>query len=215
MIFLHNFPNSYKGLIVMGKIKKQFKKNLSTRSMILLFIAAAIFIISVQFPWWKMDFFAPQYPEGLDIIVYPNEVTGDIDIINNLNHYIGMKEFSTQSFPELAYLPYIAYALAGLTIVVTLLRKLLYLYLLTALFGLGVSAGPLDMTFWHIMYGTRLDLNAVTYLVTFIPPIIGNSAIGNLSAYSKFGVGGHLFLVVFIIFLFCFMFTRTKKDRTV
>src|SRR5690625_4164214 len=116
MIFLHNFPNSNKGLIVMGKIKKQFKNNLSTRSMILLFIAAAIFIISVQFPWWKMDFFAPQYPEGLDIIVYPNEVTGDIDIINNLNHYIGMKEFSTESFPELAYLPYIAYALAGLTI---------------------------------------------------------------------------------------------------
>src|SRR5690625_6441706 len=84
----------------MGKIKKQFKNNLSTRSMILLLFAAALFIISVQFPWWKMDFFAPQYPEGLDIIVYPNEVTGDIDIINNLNHYIGMKEFSTESFPR-------------------------------------------------------------------------------------------------------------------
>src|SRR5690625_7745308 len=91
--------------------------------MILLLFAAALFIISVQFPWWKMDFFAPQYPEGLDIIVYPNEVTGDIDIINNLNHYIGMKEFSTESFPELSYLPFIVYVFVALTLIVALLRK--------------------------------------------------------------------------------------------
>ena len=199
----------------MGKIKKQFKNNLSTRSMILLLFAAALFIISVQFPWWKMDFFAPQYPEGLDIIVYPNEVTGDIDIINNLNHYIGMKEFSTESFPELAYLPYIAYALAGLTIVVALLRKKLYLYLLTALFAIGGAVGLLDMHFWLKKYGTELDPNAAMYLDPFIPPIIGKNTIANFTTYSKFGLGGYLLLVVFLIFVFCLMFNRTKKDRTI
>src|SRR5690625_4499797 len=96
--------------------KKQSKRDLSIVSVISLVVAAILIVIAVQVPWWKMDFFAPQYPEGLDIIVYPDEVTGDIDIINNLNHYIGMKEFNTESFPELQFLSYIAYALAGLTI---------------------------------------------------------------------------------------------------
>ena len=68
---------------------KKGKGRLSIVSMVCLIIAAVILVISVQFPWWKMDFFAPQYPEGLDIIVYPDKVEGDIDIINNLNHYIG------------------------------------------------------------------------------------------------------------------------------
>src|SRR5690625_2601908 len=129
----------------MGKSNKLRKKNLSITSMILLLVAAALFIISIQFPWWRMDFFAPQYPEGLDIIVYPNKLTGDIDIVNNLNHYIGMKEFSTESFPELAYLPYIAYAFAGLTVVVALLRKKIYLYILNTLFAIGWGVGLLYM----------------------------------------------------------------------
>src|SRR5690625_7929474 len=92
-------------------------------SMGLLLLAAVILIIFVHFPWWRMDFFAPQYPEGLDIIVYPDKVVGDIDIINNLNHYIGMKEFSTEAFPELSYLPFIVYVFVALTLIVALLRK--------------------------------------------------------------------------------------------
>ena len=48
--------------------------------------------------------FAPQYPEGLNIIVYPNKLEGEIDIVNGLNHYIGMANFSEKNFPELSYL---------------------------------------------------------------------------------------------------------------
>src|SRR5690625_5108589 len=130
--FVTSLPTIVRGMNVMKR-----QNRLSKISTILLLIAAGLFIFSLFFPWWRMDFFAPQYPEGLDIIVYPDEVTGDIDIINNLNHYIGMKEFNTESFPELAYLPYIAYAFAGLTIVVAILRKELYHYILAALFTKG------------------------------------------------------------------------------
>jgi len=204
---------SYKGLIVMGKNNKLHKKNLSITSMILLLVAAALFIISIQFPWWRMDFFAPQYPEGLDIIVYPNKLTGDIDIVNNLNHYIGMKEFSTESFPELAYLPYIAYAFAALTVVVALLRKKIYLYILTTLLAVGGAIGLVDMHFWLKKYGTELDPNAAMYLDPFIPPIIGENTIANFTTYSKFGIGGYLLGVIFLIFVFCLWFDRRKKGR--
>lgn len=189
---------------------KKGKGKLSIVSMVCLIIAAVILVISVQFPWWKMDFFAPQYPEGLDIIVYPDKVEGDIDIINNLNHYIGMKEFSTESFPELSYLPYIAYAFAALTLIVALLRKKLYLYILTVLFIIGGAVGLVDMHFWLKTYGTELDPTAAMELEPFVPPILGKNVIANFTTYSKFGIGGYLLGVVFLIYIFCLWKDRAK-----
>src|SRR5690625_676050 len=87
-------------------------------SMISLIAAAILLVVSIFFPWWRMDFFAPQYPEGLDIIVYPYTLAGDIEIVNGLNHYIGMGLFSNESFPELAFMPYIVAGFALLTLIV-------------------------------------------------------------------------------------------------
>ncbi|HLS20097.1 MAG TPA: hypothetical protein VK056_00355 [Bacillota bacterium] len=186
------------------------RKDLSMLSMGLLLLAAVILIISVHFPWWRMDFFAPQYPEGLDIIVYPDKVVGDIDIINNLNHYIGMKEFSTEAFPELAYLPYIAYAFAALTVIVALLRRKLYLYILSILFVVGGIIGLFDMHYWLKTYGTELDPKAAMELEPFVPPILGENVIANFTTYSKFATGGYLLGLVFLIFVFCLWKDRAK-----
>ncbi|MFL6518179.1 MAG: hypothetical protein ACJ8GL_08875, partial [Bacillus sp. (in: firmicutes)] len=71
-----------------GKTKK-----LSVVSSLLITASTILIVISLFFPWWKMVFVAPQYPEGLNIIVYPNKLAGEIDIVNGLNHYIGMANF--------------------------------------------------------------------------------------------------------------------------
>lgn len=186
------------------------KKNFSKIAMYILLGAAVLIIVSVQFPWWAMDFFAPQYPEGLDIIVYPDKIVGDIDVINNLNHYIGMKEFSTEAFPELSYLPYIAYAFAAITIVVALLRKKVYLYILTALFAIGGAVGLVDMHYWLKDYGTNLDPKAAMHLDPFVPPIIGEHTIANFTTYSKFATGGYLLGIVFLLFVFVIWRERAK-----
>jgi len=193
--------------------KKQSKRDLSIVSVISLVVAAILIVIAVQVPWWKMDFFAPQYPEGLDIIVYPDEVTGDIDIINNLNHYIGMKEFNTESFPELQFLSYIAYGFAVLTLIVAFLRRRLYLFILTILLAIGGAVGLIDMHFWLKEYGTNLDPTAAMHLDPFVPPIIGKNQIANFTTYSKFGLGGYLLGVVFLIYVFCLWYDRKKKGR--
>lgn len=75
-----------------GKTKK-----LSVVSSLLLVTSTILIVISLFFPWWKMVFVAPQYPEGLNIIVYPNKLEGEIDIVNGLNHYIGMANFSEKT----------------------------------------------------------------------------------------------------------------------
>lgn len=46
-------------------------------------------------------------PEGLGLSIYANKLGGDVDIINGLNHYIGMKTLHAEEFIEFTVLPYI------------------------------------------------------------------------------------------------------------
>ena len=50
---------------------------------------------------------APQYPEGLEMKIWINNLTGDVKIISALNHYIGMKHIEVSMFPEFKYMVYI------------------------------------------------------------------------------------------------------------
>ena len=47
-----------------------------------------------------------QYPEGLYMLIWKDHLSGDVQVINGLNHYIGMKHISEDMFPriELHYL---------------------------------------------------------------------------------------------------------------
>lgn len=62
-------------------------------------------ILICSFMEYLLD--APQYPEGLMLEIWPNKIAGDVDIINGLNHYIGMKTLKTSDFIEFTVLPYI------------------------------------------------------------------------------------------------------------
>ncbi len=56
------------------------------------FILAAVLLLSSIFlPYWKLTLYAPQYPGGLYISTYINHVDGDVNEIDELNHYIGMR----------------------------------------------------------------------------------------------------------------------------
>src|SRR5690606_5412243 len=57
----------------------------------LLATAAVLLLISIFLPYWKMTLMAPQYPGGLSVQVYVNQMTGDVAEIDGLNHYIGMR----------------------------------------------------------------------------------------------------------------------------
>ena len=71
-------------------------------------IICGISLIAVQyFPMWSISLDAPQYPEGLELLIFANKIGGDVDIINGLNHYIGMKTMHTEDFFEFTVLPYI------------------------------------------------------------------------------------------------------------
>ncbi|RYZ48091.1 MAG: hypothetical protein EOP49_19585, partial [Sphingobacteriales bacterium] len=83
-------------------------------SRILVLVASLLMIGGFILPVWSIELQAPQYPEGLGMKIWIDKLSGDISIINGLNHYIGMKHIDAAMFPEFTYMKYILGALIGL-----------------------------------------------------------------------------------------------------
>lgn len=164
-------------------------------------ISSVLVVISIFFPWWRMEFFAPQYPEGLNIIVYPDHLEGEVDLINGLNHYIGMASFSEESFPELQILSYLIVGLAILVLIGAFIRKRGYLFALIGIFLIGGAVGIWDLQAKLKEYGTNLDPMAPIEMEPFVPPIIGENVIANFTTYSFIGTGAYFVIAAFILLL--------------
>src|SRR5829696_6406120 len=130
---------------------------MSLRSRILIAIGALTMIIMYFVPAWSIYLIAPQYPEGLSMQIWLNKITGQVEIINGLNHYIGMKHIKTEMFPEFTFLVYVLgfFILFGLTIALTGSRKFLFIYLVLSLI-VGIAA-LVDFYMWGYDYGHNLD----------------------------------------------------------
>jgi hypothetical protein len=176
-------------------------KKLSAFSSLLLVLSAVLIVVSMFFPWWRMEFFAPQYPEGLNIIVYPDRLEGELDNINALNHYIGMAEFGEENFPELQFLPWLIGGLALLVLIGAILRKRGYLYFIIGLCLVGGAVGVWDLHRALKHFGTNLDPMAPIDMDPFVPPIVGENVIANFTTYSILGTGIYFFIAAFILLL--------------
>lgn len=158
--------------------------NFSNRIMILL---AALLIIPAYFtPLWQISLWAPQYPEGLNMKIWIDHLSGNVDQINGVNHYIGMRHIGDEMFPEFGFLIYIIGALIALGIIAFLIGKRWSLYAffsLMTLFGLAVLA---DMYHWGYEYGHNLDPKAAIKVegMSYQPPLIGYKELLNFLAYS-------------------------------
>lgn len=173
------------------------EKNIGIISKILLVISGVLLIISLFYPIWRIELDAPQYPEGLALTIHANKIGGEVEIINGLNHYIGMKTLHAEEFIEFTVLPYIisGYALACLLVVFIRKKKALYL-----LFGAFVCFGIIamvDFWRWEYNYGHNLDPNAAIIVpgMAYQPPLIGFKQLLNFGAYSIPDIGGWLFII--------------------
>lgn len=176
-------------------------KKLSLVSSLLLALSALLIVASVFFPYWKMVFFAPQYPEGLNIIVFPNKLEGEIDIVNGLNHYIGMENFSAENFPELNYLLSIMIGLGVITLLTAIIRKKAMLYGVIGLFGILGILGVYDLSSALKKFGTNLDPMAPIKIDPFVPPILGHNTVANFVTESMLGYGTYFLIAAFILLL--------------
>jgi hypothetical protein len=189
----------------MGGFLMKTKGKLSPISRILLLSGAVLLAVSAFLPWWGLALAAPQYPEGLSIIVYPSKLVGELDILNNLNHYIGMAKISEEGFPELQFIPYIIFGMAAVILLSALLGSRKITYIACLLLVIGGAAGIFDMYHWLNTFGTNLDANAPIKVDPFVPPIIGENTLANFTTYSSFRYGIY-FLIISVIAVFAAAF---------
>ena len=122
----------------------------------------------------------------------------DLQNINGLNHYIGMKVIVPDSIPELRIMPpgIVVMCVLGLLIAWRGSRRLLQLWVVALV--LAALVGLADFYRWEYDYGHNLDLEHAPIKVpgmTYQPPLIGSKKLLNFTATSWPAPGGVLAIV--------------------
>ena len=194
---------------------------ISTLSKVMLLLVMVLLVSSVFVPMWRIELSAPQYPEGLVLQLHANKIGGDVEIINGLNHYIGMKTLHKEDFIEFTVLPYIIGFFAFFALAVAIIAKKKGLYALFISFILfGILAG-VDFYRWNYEYGHNLDPNAAIQVpgMSYQPPLLGYKQLLNFGAYSIPDIGGWMLIVSgFLLFLLVIkeanLLQKFKKSNT-
>ena len=184
----------------------------------LLAVATAMLLGAFVFPLWRIDLHAPQYPEGLGMLIRINTVTGikpnDLANINGLNHYIGMKPIEPDAIPELRLMPWVVVGLAALGMlgVVAGSRRILYAWL--GGFATLAIVGLVDFWRWTYDYGHNIDFEHAIIKIpgmTYQPPIIGTKQLLNFTAASWPALGALCLGVAFALGVAALMVARRSR----
>ncbi len=161
-----------------------------TKSRLLLALAALVMLPVFVTPLWTIGLVAPQYPDGLGMHIYVDDIVGhdrhDIQNINILNHYIGMQEIDAETVPALDIMPIVLAGLVVTGLVVALIGKPWLMVGWMGLFLVAGAAGMAEFYAWNIDYGHNLSPDAAIKIpdMTYSPPIIGTEQILNIRASS-------------------------------
>lgn len=191
-------------------------KKLNPVSRILVVLSALLMISAYYVPLWQILMWAPQYPEGLNMKIWINNITGDVKIISALNHYIGMKHIDVSMFPEFTYMIYLVGALIAIGLVTAIVnRKFLLITYSTLIIAAGLAA-LIDFYMWGYDYGHNLDPTAPIIVpgMSYQPPVIGTKQLLNFTAYSGPDTGGWIFLAAGLLAVGTLVFEIIRGRKT-
>lgn len=210
----------------LGGMKKSSRLNIrfvmNMKSRIMIIVASLILVLTFFFPLWKIDLVAPQYPEGLGIRIWINQISGlkpnDLQSINGLNHYIGMKIIDPDSIPELKIMPYIIVfmILFGLFNSYKKNPKLVYIWI--GLFLILGAIGLYDFYMWEYNYGHQLNPDAPIKIpgMAYQPPLIGSKQLLNINAVSLPSIGAIVIMISIILSAYAVYYNsqKSKQEKT-
>lgn len=172
-------------------------KKLLPITRILIAVSALLLVSAYFIPLWRILMWAPQYPEGLEMKIWIDNITGDVKIISALNHYIGMRHIEVSMFPEFGYMIYILAFVVGFGLLAALInRRFMAVTYCCILIACGIAA-LVDFYLWGRDYGHNLDPNAAIVIpgMAYQPPLIGTKQLLNFTAFSGPDIGGWIFMV--------------------
>ena len=185
-------------------------------------IALAALLLAALYlaPLWRIQLHAPQYPEGLGLLIWVDRITGvqpnDLNSINNLNHYIGMRAIEPDDFPELRWMPWLVGALIAGGLGVALIGRRGPLYVWLQFLLLAAVAGLVDFYRWGYAYGHELDEHAAIQVpgMSYQPPVIGSKQLLNFEASSWPALGGWIACLAMAIALTVAVLEWRRVRRT-
>jgi len=157
---------------------------------ILFVVAALLLLVSIFLPYWKMTLLAPQYPGGLHVTAYVNELAGDVNEIDGLNHYIGMRPLNEAAKFERSVSVFAIGALALLILAAIFVHtKWVVLLVLPAILMPVIFLA--DLQFWLRDFGLNLDETAAlsSAIDPFIPQVLGSGKIAQFETVAWPGIG--------------------------
>jgi copper chaperone NosL len=188
----------------------------------LLILGVGVFLVLVYFiPIWSISISAPQYPEGLGMHIWINQITGatpyDLKNINLLNHYIGKQEIISESIPELLFMPYVlAYLIFGALVT--------ELYPKVGMAALGIInlvivgiVGLFDFWRWEYNYGHNLNPDAPIIIegMAYQPPLLGCKVMLNITACSYPSYGGMILGLSLVVLVYILWDENRRKKSNV
>jgi copper chaperone NosL len=174
---------------------------MNVKSRLLVVLAALLLVPVFVLPLWSIRIIAPQYNDGLGMFIGLRDIWGhtehDIQNINILNHYIGMRPIIPAEVDVLQIMPWVVLFLIGTGLLVALAnRRWLVASWLVAFAVLG-AAGMYEFYSWNYEYGNNLSPDAPIKVpgMTYVPPIIGTKTLLTIRA-SSYPSWGTLFMVL-------------------
>ena len=194
---------------------------LSKCGMWLMIAAGVLTFITAFVSLWVIDLDAPQYPEGLKLVIGGFAgLTGNLDSVNDLNQYVGMAKLNPEDFWEFKALPWILMAYGVLFLITGFLRSKKMTIVDLFLFAIFGVLGFVDFYRWEYNYGHNLSSDAPIKIPggDFQPPLIGYKKLANFEVFSQPGVGGWLLIVagilVFVVVCYEFGIFRRFSGKT-
>ena len=183
-----------------------------------------------KFPLWNIVLGAPQYPDPLGMDIYIQGIQGvdefDIQNIDGLNHYIGMKTIpKVEEMWEFEVFPIVIGIMVALGVIIGILgffNKVSYKwflgwFLLMSILGL---MGMYDFNLWLIDYGTNLDPKAIMKLenldgtpMTYKPPLLGFQKMLNFDVDSWPSTGAYMIFVGMLLTLVAFFVGKSESKN--
>lgn len=183
-----------------------------------------------KFPLWNIVLGAPQYPDPLGMDIYIQGIEGveefDIQNIDNLNHYIGMKTIpKVEEMWEFKVFPIVIGAMAALGVIIGILgffgkvsfKWFLGWFLLMSVLGL---LGMYDFNLWLIDYGTNLDPKAIMKLenldgtpMTYKPPLLGYQKMLNFDVDSWPATGAYMIFAGMMLTVVAFFVGKSEYKK--
>ena len=191
---------------------------LSPRSRIAVGAAGLLLVAALAFPLWKITMFAGQFPEGIRMEIFAHKLVGgnngaDLQGINILNHYIGMRELAAADFPEMKFIPFALgmFLLVGLRAAVfarvSNIVDLLVLFTYFGLFSLGAFVYRMHS------YGHNLSPEAAIKVPPFTPPVFGHQHIANFDVYSFPGMATYVLGLYALVLVLILVLERRRSLR--